>query len=560
MESVRDLSARLDAFIATHRAQLVAMGLPRRLWPTLWARIESASLGTVPMEPRNNDNDNNNNSSTSATLPLVPPPPTPFSLTFNDATSALEIVADRDLNAVEACVVYAHDWVFASREEALRHLEDPATGEPLRRALSAVLESVEVVEGVPRERAVARGKGVLGAKTLLANLYRLAIQFQITTPASPRGSPRPRATLHCAVTADPFTPILLPFAQNPTFTVAVFIYTPPISSGASSQRRSYTVLFPRSLPRSFDTIASDTEEGNPLVDVIAVPKGTRATRGELTFAPDYSAEAYWQHHYSRAGGSGRAYEWFVPWGAVAGAVKGALAAGYEDDEDGGAVRGEGETPVEGAVVVNVGCGSSRAGEAMLADGTAALVVSVDVAEAAVAGRAASTLEEFLVADVATAATGGLPFRTLSTDTKQQQQPRQRRQYLFDWALDKGTTDGLLYDATGQPTQVAKARRAWAAVSRLTDTIVWISLGQPTSRVLLIEDGVGDGWRVDQCLEVEIPSGAASGMGSGVVGGGGSGPGGAQIDRCWVYVCRRRVSAAATGTGSTSSAGCGGSTV
>ncbi|KAJ1563262.1 hypothetical protein HK405_002709, partial [Cladochytrium tenue] len=119
-------------------------------------------------------------------------------------------------------------------------------------------------------------------------------------------------------------------------------------------------------------------------------------------------------------------------------------------------------------------------------------------------------------------------------------------HLFDWALDKGTTDGLLYGgsgpadgAGGDAAGVARARAAWSLVSRYTDTLVWVSLGNPGARVPLIEDQLGGGaaggdWRVRRCLEVAVPLAAgASGMPEAAAAAAGAA---GAIDRCWIYVC------------------------
>jgi hypothetical protein len=313
----------------------------------------------------------------------------------------------------------------------------------------------------------------------MKELYKIAFQFQITP------SPSAPPTTYYFVNTDPLSPAIIPFSSTPLLESKIFIHTPKDGSAA----KTYTILFPH---------LSDAEKNSEsLLQTFSIPKDTPVTRGEMTAMPDYSLANYWKFHYDAS--PARVYEWFLPWNAVSSVIKTVLPP-----------------TIVGGVVLNVGCGNSKAGEGMLKDNAASLVVSVDVAESALTTLAKlgnssrKGVEEFALLDATE-----LPFR----------EPKSKSN-LFDWAFDKGTLDGLLYSSEG----VALVQKVWNGVAKLTDTFVLVSLGRPENRLALIEDQI-KGWEVDQCMEIELKGGAV-----GMAGPEGSGLG--KIDRCWVYVCKR----------------------
>ncbi|KAI8609011.1 hypothetical protein BC830DRAFT_1173919 [Chytriomyces sp. MP71] len=52
------------------------------------------------------------------------------------------------------------------------------------------------------------------------------------------------------------------------------------------------------------------------------------------------------------------------------------------------------------------------------------------------------------------------------------------------------------------TRVQVVEQMWMNLARVTDLLVFVSWGSQLSRVLLMEDGFGCGWTVDQCLKVD----------------------------------------------------------
>lgn len=523
------LSQRLDNFIDLHAGQLRAMGLPRRLWPALWGKMEAAHMEQQQSHQHASQHDPEFRAMMSAALN-----DRPFELHVSDdsnsdsnCTNAVELRVSRDLTPPQALIVYRHNWTFSTRDEAKSHLDASVD---LRRVLSRMLESVQVMNmasgglegGTSNPIVNQHVDAALDSQTILSNLYKIAFQFQITSRNARDNFNTTTTKNYYAVSTDAFSPAVIPYAKDstPLFTAKVFIYssrsTDHMSQQEQQKEEAFTILFPTVLPSDFED-----EERDSLNEVV-IKAGTKVTRSELTSAPDYSSPEYWLHHY-RTGAANRVYEWFLPWRAIAESVRAALNSPSPE------FPADSKAPATAGVVLNVGSGTSRAGQELLLDGTAAHVVSLDVSlnaldatrrRSGVGGGAGGSrtglggTEDLLLLDVTTPTT---PLRGDSNSS------------LIDWALDKGTTDGLLYSSPSS-ISTAAASRAWEAVARCgAKVLVWVSLGTPEGRVALIEDEIGKGvWGVDQCFEVELPSGA-SGMSDE--------HGGGKIDCCFVYVCR-----------------------
>ncbi|KAJ3412418.1 hypothetical protein HDV05_000776 [Chytridiales sp. JEL 0842] len=430
--TAKQLEDDLDLFIGKHSSQLNAMGLPRALWPVLWAKFETERLGSIDF---------------------------PWSLSVDEETRSPLIVAADNINIQRSLIVYNHDWVFTSRDEAKQHLE---SSQNLKAAISALIENVAAMHPDESSSAFDEPGKVLETDEILSHLYKIAFQFQIaSTPTSP-------PTTLFTVTTDPLGPAIIPFSPTPLLDSKIFIHSPK----DGSPPKAYTLLFPK--------LSDSDKRREDLLQSFSIEKGTVITRAEMTAMPDYSNPKYWKAHYRTS--TVRAYEWFLPWNAISGHLKNIVPAGGS--------------------VLNIGCGNSLVGQQMLNDKSASYVLSVDIAESAVQALKSLSkstenkkqpLEDLLVLDATS-----LPFRSTSSNP-----------LLFDWAFDKGTLDGLLYT----PNPIPLLQKIWAAVSKVSDTFVLVSLGRPETRLPLIEEQIG-GWEVSECLEIELKNGGKEGMGGG----------------------------------------------
>ncbi|KAJ3306317.1 hypothetical protein HDU76_004832 [Blyttiomyces sp. JEL0837] len=466
LEGVKNLEKSLDDFLSAHTEQLESIGLPHRLWPVLWARIESKRYGTLEDSP--------------------------FTVVVPDGSDTPVIVTAKDLTPPQSCIVYPHSWTFRSKDEAKGHLDG---SHDLRRIVSRLLESLDVMEGKPRSGGPP-GDDSMDTKTILDNLYRIAFQYQVTNPTNSTGT-----DIYYYLSTDPFSPSILPFSGPKT--PPVFISRIFLDTRNPDAPEVFTVLFPNwPNPASHSSGYQNQEDFD---DDHTILKGTVVTRSEMTAMPDFAAGGYWSRHYDT--GLLRQYEWFLGWKRVGGAVKNAI--------------GMNKYP-GGAVVLNIGCGNSMVGYEMVQDGTAGLVLSFDIARGAVEAVDTLTRSESEKEAVKGKLKGAEELLVMDGTSSC---IRDTSNSLVDFAFDKGTLDGMLY----HPEAVELVRKVWDAVAKVTDTFVLVSLGRPENRVILIEDEIR-GWEVDQCMEVELGKEGAVGMGVGA---------GSKIDRCWIYVCKRK---------------------
>ncbi|KAJ3074968.1 hypothetical protein HDU98_009638 [Podochytrium sp. JEL0797] len=384
-------------FLAANSAQLESLGIPTALWKTVSQRISSGRLGSNSL----------------------------FRCKGIQATTARTVT-----NCEDAVLVYPHDWVFVSRDQAEAHLKE---SNPLRLAVGSLLD-----------RTILEANGHSSVEDIMAHLYRVAFQFEVRSASELQ-------KLY-VVSLDAVSPCQIPFSQTPLFGTGIFIDT--------LTNKSYTLLWPTT--RS------------------TIPNNTPVTRGMLTPMPDYSTTDYWKHHYATSNPE-TTFDWFFSWSPeFARTLKTVLPPG--------------KAPVSGSnafvTVLNVGSGnSSSVGDGLVKDGLADSVLHFDVSKEAmlaVKSKMGDTtvheVQEFVAFDGSL--TSGFPIR-----------PRR-----IDWAFDKGTTDGLLRSG------MEVVKRMWDNLAKQTDLVVWVSLGRPESRVGLIEDEIGGGWEVDQCLEIEAGEG------------------------------------------------------
>ncbi|KAJ3018465.1 UNVERIFIED_CONTAM: hypothetical protein HDU68_011144 [Siphonaria sp. JEL0065] len=336
----------VSEFITANGLQLRNLGVPESLWKHVFQRIETNRVGS------------------NGEFRIVDK----------------KVVTAKSLSPSEAVLVFQHQWIFTSRDQAKQHLDE---SEPLRAAIAALVE-----------RTTANSIAAT-TESLLANLYRIAFEFEVKS-----------ATDHqklYSVTLDPFSPCQMPFAQSPLLGAGIFIDT--------RSNRSYTILWPTSLTST-------------------IPSRTLITRGELTCMPDYSTTEYWKHHYATSKAD-TTFDWFLPWTTdFANLLKNVLPNQIPSNSP------------AAIAVLNVGCGNSTAADGMIKDRVADIVINFDISGDAVhtISRAHSKiltpttpgLQEFSVFDGALSS--GFPFRKSFGEGNEK---------LFSWAFDKGTTDGLL---------------------------------------------------------------------------------------------------------------------
>ncbi|KAI9350748.1 hypothetical protein BDR26DRAFT_1003570, partial [Obelidium mucronatum] len=346
-------------------------------------------------------------------------------------------------------LVFAHAWLFGDRAAAERHLAES----PLLRDAAASLV-----------RRTTRAPCPATAGAVLRRLFRIAVEFEVKSATL-------RQKLY-AVSLDDCAPCEIPFAQNPLLAAGVFV--------DARSNKSYTLLW----------------QADPAT---SIPKGTAVTRGYLPCMPDYSSTEYWKYHYATSNES-TTFDWFLPWSVeFANLLKSVLPALIPSS-----------TCKTAITVLNVGCGNSTATDGMMKDRVADMVINFDISRDAVQtiSKAHSKsltsktpgLQQFAVFDGALSS--GFPFRKTTSSGKR-----------FDWAFDKGTTDGLLRSS------MDIVRQLWSNMAQVTDTVVWVSLGRPENRIFLIEDEIGFNWEVDQCLQIDGNDGL--------------------IKTHYIYVCKQR---------------------
>jgi hypothetical protein len=113
--TAKQLGEDLDEFVAKHKDQMISIELPRSLWPVLWAKFETERLGTIDF---------------------------PWSLSIDETTRRPLLVTADEVNFQRSLIVYSHDWMFTSREEAKSHLN---SSQNLRAAISALIENVSAI-------------------------------------------------------------------------------------------------------------------------------------------------------------------------------------------------------------------------------------------------------------------------------------------------------------------------------------------------------------------------------------------------------------------------------
>ncbi|KAJ3093662.1 hypothetical protein HK100_006496 [Physocladia obscura] len=372
-----------------------------------------------------------------------------------------EVVTAIALAPREAVIVFKHDWIFDSRAAAEASL---LRNKPLSSAVAALIAATNIADEAPAELL----SDLSSVDVSLNALYKIALEFDVLDDDI--------QTSKCyCVTLDPYAPAVLPFANAPIFGAGIFV--------ESRTNLSYTLMWPNWI---------DSNEEIDSEDCIA-EAFTSVTRAELTCMPDYSSSNYWVHHYA---GSNEAntFDWYVPWSTnLASLIKDAVG-GVEESK-------------HAITVLNVGCGNSKSvGDGMIADGVADILIHFDVSNEVVhalakmgsseeAGKDNHVgFQDFAVFD---AVVGKLPFR-------------QGNGKLFDWAFDKGTTDGLMSES------MDAVQKMWKNLATVTDCVVLVSHGNPDRRVALVEEEIAGGWQVDQCLEID-------GLDSGW--------------KYWVYICK-----------------------
>ncbi|KAJ3044051.1 hypothetical protein HDV00_003155 [Rhizophlyctis rosea] len=365
-------------------------------------------------------------------------------------------------------LVFPHAWTFFSLEEARQHLDSSLR---LRASIATLLQNLDASEGRP-----ATLKNYLTTDQIATNLYRIAFQYQLASYDPTTNTVTPKTYKY--VCTDKLSPALIPFGYHrPNLTCNVFVDLGD-SSTTTTAPQAYTICYP------------SHEKG--------FLAGSPVTRSELTPMPDYSNPEYWKRHYATSS-LDRRFEWFAGWEHVEKIVEMALP----------------ETCKAGGVVLNIGCGNSEVGRKMIDSRLAKVVLSVDIAEAAVKAlsvglvpnvhgtSAPPGMEDFLVLDAS-----HLPLRSNAS---------------VDWAFDKGTLDGLMY----QTDAVHVLKRIWNEVRRVLaphGVFMLVSVGSPEGRLSLIEDVVG-GWTVEKCFEIGGLSGQSMGQDSY-----------SSVDKCYVYVC------------------------
>ncbi|KAJ3405377.1 hypothetical protein HDU80_001460 [Chytriomyces hyalinus] len=430
----------MEDFIAANRAQLMAMNVPEVLWTEIQSRIEEGNLGTIGSETE-----------------------CPFGVDEDGA-----VVTASDLTAREAVSVFGHQWVFINKEDA----ESKLGGSPgLLGAVAGLIEAamppVQQADSSDETQQTEQQPRDMDFQTVCSNLWRVAFEFDAGDQKM------------SSVSFDPYAPALLPFDNEPLLGAGILIDT--------RTSKSYTLLWPMGVSDGDDIDDTDDFE---------IPVLTRVTRGELTVMPDYSNDEYWKHHYATSKET-NTFDWYLPWST-------GFSAMLKD-----LVPTPASHPRSLITVLDVGCGNSgTVGDGMVADGLANMVLHFDVSKEAVHSLAktqagaknkdSDASEKTLPPRDKSMETGvqdhaifdgalvqGMPFRSSKTGEK-----------LFDWAFDKGTTDGMLSHG------VAVVRKMWANMARITDVIVLVSFGKPELRIPMIEEDIGNGWVVDQCLEVD----------------------------------------------------------
>ncbi|KAJ3285114.1 hypothetical protein HDU79_007582 [Rhizoclosmatium sp. JEL0117] len=201
-----ELEQSLDEFLAANTTTLEASGMPRRLWASIWGRIEANKLGSI--NPTSEEKEN------IFDLALV--------------NEVVCVVAGKPLIPRAAVVVYPHEWTFTDRDQAREHL----TNSPqLVSALSSLIMSVNVMQGIGSETVNDH------IQHIMDNLHRIAFSYDITG-VSADGESDEVKTLHYCVVSDPFGPAVIPESPtgNPMLTGFVFV----------DQRtfKGYTVFYP----------------------------------------------------------------------------------------------------------------------------------------------------------------------------------------------------------------------------------------------------------------------------------------------------------------------------
>ncbi|KAI9335536.1 hypothetical protein BDR26DRAFT_865935 [Obelidium mucronatum] len=174
------------------------------------------------------------------------------------------IVAAKALIPRAAVVVYPHEWVFETLEQARQHLTQSPQ---LVSALSSLIMSVNVIQGVSSEAVIDP------VQHIVDNLPRIAFSYQITSLSADGETEQVKTYYYCIV-SDPFGPAVIPPAADGT--------TPMLASFVFVDQRTmkaYTVLFPGWIKQNaenedgFFTADDDDED--------TIPEQTVITRGPL---------------------------------------------------------------------------------------------------------------------------------------------------------------------------------------------------------------------------------------------------------------------------------------
>ncbi|KAJ3128448.1 hypothetical protein HK100_009169 [Physocladia obscura] len=266
------LEASLDGFISANSQVLASVGMPRRLWASIWGRIEAGRLGS--RDPTAGENEESNDSKESKPL---------FDLALVNDTAC--VVAARALPPRAAVVVYPHEWIFESREQARAHL---AHSPGLVSACLSLLRNVNAIEGIatpalsedrPASESNSNPNHAVSelaqskSQYVLDNLHRIAYSYAVKDPVSAEISLH-----HYCIVTDEFAPPVIPVAQSAEPILSPFVFID------QRDMKPYTVFYPAWIKKSSDQnndlfSADDDDEDT-------IPQSYVITRGFLQpFSP-----------------------------------------------------------------------------------------------------------------------------------------------------------------------------------------------------------------------------------------------------------------------------------
>ncbi|KAJ3386851.1 hypothetical protein HDU84_001233 [Entophlyctis sp. JEL0112] len=251
------LETSLDEFMDANGAALEAAGVPRRLWPSVWGRIEAGKLGSVdPVDAAAAAGDDGEG--------VAAQDGQPRNLLFDLAlvNDVPCVVAARNLTPRAAVVVFPHEWVFADAAQAREHLAaSPAL-------VSACVQLITNANTLAGRSTPAFTDGVA---FVAENLHTIAFSYSVAG-LTPDGELRAETVVNYCVVSDPFGPAVIPEAKDSeTATLSCMVLV--------DQRtmKGYTVLYPgwiKSNSESDYFTAEDDEED-------MIPKSYVITRGPL---------------------------------------------------------------------------------------------------------------------------------------------------------------------------------------------------------------------------------------------------------------------------------------